>query len=109
MEATKFPDWVNTLVNGAIAGALVMGVVQIMGLRERVGVMEATIIGVIQTKEQAQRVIDVGQDGQILALQKQVESIEAKLAGPLAGLRATSSATATMETESIRPFERLTF
>lgn len=97
MESFKFPDWVNTLVNGAIAGSLLFGVVQISGLKERISVLEATLLGQLQIIEQKQRVVDVGQDGRILALEKRVDDVEAKLRMPLAKMGSASMAVPTWE------------
>lgn len=105
MENFKFPEWVNTLVNGAIAGAVVLGVVEMGSLKERVSVMEANILGNIKLVEQAQRTVDVIQDGKILALDKRLEDVEAVIRGPLARNEAMSAATSTGTSGSGLPFD----
>lgn len=100
MENFKFPDWVNTLVNGAIAGSLLLGVVEMGALRERVSVMETKVLGMIELVESNQRTTDTVQDGKIAALEKRFEDVEAKLRGPLARSEAASMAVPTWATES---------
>lgn len=95
MENFKFPDWVNTLVNGAIAGSLLLGVVEMGSLKERVSVMETKVLGLIELTESKQRTTDTIQDGKILALEKRVESVEAEIRRPLANREAVSAATST--------------
>lgn len=76
MAETKFPDWVNTLVNGALAGALLFGVIEIGQLSERVSVMESTVLSSIKQNELSQRTTDVLQDSKLDTLSKRMDLLE---------------------------------
>lgn len=106
MENYKFPDWVNTLVNGAIAGALLFGVVEVSGLKERVSVMETNVLGMIKLVEQTQRTVDVMQDGKLVALEKRIEDVESVIRRPLTKHEEASAATSTWTSESTLLFNR---
>lgn len=83
-ERVVFPDWVNTLVNGSIAGALLWGVVTLGGLSERLAVLEKTVSQSIALSEQKQVTVDLKQDQTVAMLDRRVTELE-KAQRPLVG------------------------
>ena len=52
----SFPDWVNTLVNASLTGCVVLVLVTVMGMKEKLIVVEQTMLSVqaMADKEYAQ-------------------------------------------------------
>lgn len=79
MSADRFPEWVNTLVNGTIAGALIFGVVEVAALNERISVLETRALGVLKQLELRQQTTDIVQTGRIDQLEKRVDKFELRI------------------------------
>ena len=79
----SFPDWVNTLVNASLTGCVVLVLVTVMGMKEKLIVVEQTMLSVqamadkdMKLIKQEQRNKDEAQDMVIGALERRVDSIE---------------------------------
>jgi hypothetical protein len=107
MEKAVFPEWANTLVNGAIAASLLWGVATLGDMGERLAVLEKTISQSIELSVQKQVSVDLKQDQTVALLDQRVGALE-KLQLSLRGSREVSGAVATVS-EYILPSERLTF
>lgn len=107
MEKVVFPDWVNTLVNGAIAASLLWGVATLGDMGERLAVLEKTVSQSIELSVQKQVAVDLKQDQTVALLDRRVEALE-KLQLSLDGTREISGAVATVS-GYIPPSERGTF
>lgn len=95
-ENIVFPDWVNTLVNGAIAGALVWGVVALGGLSERLAVLEKTVSQSIELTVQKQVTIDLKQDQTVALLDRRVTELEKAQRSLMGKARVASEAVETV-------------
>lgn len=76
MEKVVFPEWVNTLVNGAIAASLLWGVATLGDMGERLAVLEKTVSQSIELSVQKQVAVDLKQDQAVALLDKRVEALE---------------------------------
>lgn len=79
----SFPDWVNTLVNASLTGCVVLVLVTVMSMKEKLIVVEQTMLSVqamadkdMKLIKQEQRNKDEAQDMAISALERRVDSIE---------------------------------
>ena len=79
----SFPDWVNTLVNASLTGCVVLVLVTVMSMKEKLIVVEQTMLSVqamadkdMKLIKQEQRNKDEAQDMAIGALERRVDSIE---------------------------------
>lgn len=79
----SFPDWVNTLVNASLTGCVVLVLVTVMDLKEKLIVVEQTMLSVqaitdrdMKLIKQEQKNKDEAQDTAISALERRVDGIE---------------------------------
>lgn len=79
----SFPDWVNTLVNASLTGCVVLVLVTVMDLKEKLIVVEQTMLSVqamadkdMKLIKQEQRNKDESQDVAISALERRIDGIE---------------------------------
>lgn len=79
----SFPDWVNTLVNASLTGCVVLVLVTVMDLKEKLIVVEQTMLSVqamadkdMKLIKQEQRNKDEAQDMAISALERRIDGIE---------------------------------
>lgn len=79
----SFPDWVNTLVNASLTGCVVLVLVTVMDLKEKLIVVEQTMLSVqamadkdMKLIKQEQRNKDEEQDMAISALERRIDGIE---------------------------------
>ena len=79
----SFPDWVNTLVNASLTGCVVLVLVTVMSMKEKLIVVEQTMLSVqamadkdMKLIKQEQRNKDEAQDMAISALERQIDGIE---------------------------------
>lgn len=79
----SFPDWVNTLVNASLTGCVVLVLVTVMYLKEKLIVVEQTMLSVqaiadrdMKLIKQEQKNKDEAQDTAISALERRVDNIE---------------------------------
>ena len=79
----SFPDWVNTLVNASLTGCVVLVLVTVMSMKEKLIVVEQTMLSVqamadkdMKLIKQEQRNKDEAQDMAISALERRVDGIE---------------------------------
>ena len=79
----SFPDWVNTLVNASLTGCVVLVLVTVMDLKEKLIVVEQTMLSVqaiadrdMKLIKQEQRNKDEAQDMAISTLERRVDNIE---------------------------------
>ena len=79
----SFPDWVNTLVNASLTGCVVLVLVTVMDLKEKLIVVEQTMLSVqamadkdMKLIKQEQRNKDEAQDIAIGALERRIDGIE---------------------------------
>ena len=79
----SFPDWVNTLVNASLTGCVVLVLVTVMGMKEKLIVVEQTMLSVqamadkdMKLIKQEQRNKDEAQDMAISTLERRVDNIE---------------------------------
>jgi hypothetical protein len=79
----SFPEWVNTLVNASLTGCVVLVLVTVMGMKEKLIVVEQTMLSVqtmadkdMKLIKQEQKNKDEGQDMAISALERRIETIE---------------------------------
>lgn len=82
-----FPDWVNTLVNASLTGCVVLVLVTVMGMKEKLIVVEQTMLSVramadkdLKLIKQEQKNKDESQDMAISALERRVDSFEKTIA-----------------------------
>lgn len=83
----SFPDWVNTLVNASLTGCVVLVLVTVMSMKEKLIVVEQTMLSVqamadkdMKLIKQEQRNKDEAQDMAISALERRVDGIEKAVA-----------------------------
>ena len=81
--AHSFPDWVNTLVNASLTGCVVLVLVTVMDLKEKLIVVEQTVLSVqamadkdMKLIKQEQRNKDEAQDMAISALERRIDLVE---------------------------------
>lgn len=79
----SFPDWVNTLVNASLTGCVVLVLVTVMSMKEKLIVVEQTMLSVqamadkdMKLIKQEQRNKDEAQDMAISALERRIGGIE---------------------------------
>ena len=79
----SFPDWVNTLVNASLTGCVVLVLVTVMDLKEKLIVVEQTVLSVqamadkdMKLIKQEQRNKDEAQDMAISALERRIDLVE---------------------------------
>lgn len=79
----SFPDWVNTLVNASLTGCVVLVLVTVMSMKEKLIVVEQTMLSVqamadkdMKLIKQEQKNKDEGQDMAISALERRIDGIE---------------------------------
>lgn len=79
----SFPDWVNTLVNASLTGCVVLVLVTVMGMKEKLIVVEQTMLSVqamadkdMKLIKQEQKNKDEAQDMAISALERRIGDIE---------------------------------
>lgn len=79
----SFPDWVNTLVNASLTGCVVLVLVTVMGMKEKLIVVEQTMLSVqamadkdMKLIKQEQKNKDEAQDMAISALERWIDGIE---------------------------------
>lgn len=79
----SFPDWVNTMVNASLTGCVVLVLVTVMSMKEKLIVVEQTMLSVqamadkdMKLIKQEQRNKDEAQDMAISTLERRVDSIE---------------------------------
>ena len=79
----SFPDWVNTLVNASLTGCVVLVLVTVMDLKEKLIVVEQTMLSVqamadkdMKLIKQEQKNKDEAQDMAISALERRIDDIE---------------------------------
>lgn len=79
----SFPDWVNTLVNASLTGCVVLVLVTVMGMKEKLIVVEHTMLSVqamadkdMKLIKQEQRNKDEAQDMAISALERLIDGVE---------------------------------
>lgn len=82
-SAHTFPDWVNTLVNASLTGCVVLVLVTVMGMKEKLIVVEQTMLSVramadkdLKLIKQEQKNKDESQDMAISALERRVDLFE---------------------------------
>ncbi len=82
-QTHSFPEWVNTLVNASLTGCVVLVLVTVMGMKEKLIVVEQTMLSVqtmadkdMKLIKQEQKNKDEGQDMAISALERRIETIE---------------------------------
>ena len=75
----SFPDWVNTLVNASLTGCVVLVLVTVMGMKEKLIVVEQTMLSVqamadkdMKLIKQEQKNKDEEQDMAISALERRI-------------------------------------
>lgn len=96
MEKVVFPEWVNTLVNGAIAASLLWGVATLGDMGERLAVLEKTVSQSIELSVQKQVAVDLKQDQTVALLDKRVEALEKVQLSLRSRARVTSGAVETV-------------
>lgn len=79
----SFPDWVNTLVNASLTGCVALVLVTVMDLKEKLIVVEQTMLSVqamadkdMKLIKQEQKNKDEAQDMAISALERRIDGIE---------------------------------
>lgn len=79
----SFPDWVNTLVNASLTGCVVLVLVTVMSMKEKLIVVEQTMLSVqamadkdMKLIKQEQRNKDEAQDMAISALERRIDGID---------------------------------
>ena len=83
----SFPDWVNTLVNASLTGCVVLVLVTVMSMKEKLIVVEQTMLSVqamadkdMKLIKQEQRNKDEAQDMAISTLEHRIDGIEKAVA-----------------------------
>lgn len=78
-----FPDWVNTLVNSALTGCVVLVLVTVMDLRDKITILEQSTMSMkmmatkdLQLMKQEQKSKDDSQDMAIGALERRISLLE---------------------------------
>lgn len=79
----SFPEWVNTLVNASLTGCVVLVLVTVMGMKEKLIVVEQTMLSVqamadkdMKLIKQEQKNKDESQDTAISALERRIDTVE---------------------------------
>lgn len=79
----SFPDWVNTLVNASLTGCVVLVLVTVMSMKEKLIVVEQTMLSVQAMADKGMKLIkqeqknkDEAQDMAISMLERLVDNIE---------------------------------
>ena len=79
----SFPDWVNTLVNASLTGCVVLVLVTVMSMKEKLIVVEQTMLSVqamadkdMKLIKQEQKNKDEEQDMAISTLERRIDGIE---------------------------------